>query len=260
MTKPLSIILFFSVLLLSCEKIEIPKDYPTTYNKLSSVTISQMRTSYAAKNPYMVTSVNEFGFCDYLQDLLDVDTPPVQASITQSEAIGKIKQFISQNSSETGVNYPDDISFYQISSDTGYGGAVGWHFKTTNQKVDTIEVMYSMILFHLTNGEVTSCYGNWYPDIFIPSHFNIDQTKAKAGLNGKTVSHYTFSGSEYTVTISQKDLDSSTIVLKVLPIEDTDKIELRVCWQINIPGPVYYKIYVDVMTGIIIGQEPTIIS
>jgi hypothetical protein len=117
-----------------------------------------------------------------------------------------------------------------------------------------------MILIHLTNGIVTSCYGNWFPEIFIPTEFNVNQTKAKADLNGKVVSHYTFGGTEYSVTISKTDIDKSTIGLKVIPIETDDKIELRVCWQIHIPGPVYYIIYVDVMTEAIIGQEPTIIS
>jgi hypothetical protein len=35
---------------------------------------------------------------------------------------------------------------------------------------------------------------------------------------------------------------------------------LRVTWEFNIPGPVYYKIYVDVMTGEIVMAVPTIIS
>jgi Zn-dependent metalloprotease len=260
MTKQLPIILLLSILFSSCEKFEIPEDYPSIYQKLQSSRLSQMRTSLAMQNPYLVTSVNDFGFCDYLDDLLDVDTPPLQPSISQSEAIEITKYFISQHPIETGVKNSEDISFYKISTDTGYGGAIGWHFKTTNQKADTIEVMYSMILIHLTNGVVTSCYGNWYPYIFIPSHFNISQNKAKADLIGKTLSHYTIGGSEYYVTIKKADLDKSSIGLKILPIENEDIIELRVCWKINIPQPVYYEIYIDVMTGKIISQIPTIVS
>jgi len=251
------------ILAVSCEKdVEyyIPKNYPTTFNKLSSSSLSQMRASYALKNPYMTSSINDFGFCDYVGDPLNVGTPPLQNSITQSEATEIVRKFVSNNSSETAVKNPNDLTFYQVSTTTGYGGAIGWHFKTANQKVDTIEVLYSMILIHLTNGVVTSCYGNWFPEIFIPSEFNVSQPKAKADLIGKVVSHYTIAGTEYSVTISNTDLANSAIGLKVLPIENEDKIELQVCWQINIPAPVYYIIYVDVMTGKIIGQEPTIIS
>jgi Zn-dependent metalloprotease len=244
MAKTLPIILILFVLAVSCEEVveyNIPMNYPTTINKLSSTSLSQLRASYALKNQY-------------------VGTPPLQNIITQSEAIEKVKNFASRNPSETGVQNPNDLTFYKVSTTTGYGGAIGWHFKTANQKVDTIEVLYSMILIHLTNEEVSLCIGNWYPEIFIPSEFNVDQTKAKADLNGKVVSHLTFGGTVYYVTISKTDLSKSTIGLKVLPIENENKIELRVCWQIDIPGPVYYKFYVDVMTGKIIRQVPTIVS
>jgi Zn-dependent metalloprotease len=260
MKKSLPTILILSTLILSCEKYDIPKNYPTTFNKLSSATISQMRSSYALRNHYVSTSINDFGFCDLIGDPLNVGTPPLQNAISKSEAIDIVKTFVSLNGDVTGVKNPQDLAFSQTSTTTGYGGAIGWHFRTANQKVDTIEVLYSEILIHLTNSAVTLCYGNWYPGIFIPYEFNVSQTKAVASLNGKVVSHYLFGGTEYHVTISQADLDNSTIGLKILPIEKEDKIELRVCWQINIPVPVYYIMYVDVMTGEIIGQEPTIIS
>lgn len=84
-----------------------------------------------------------------------------------------VKNFVSRNRSETGVENPNDLNFTQISSSSGYNGAIGW---------------------------------------------------------------------------------------SILPVNNDDMIELRVGWLFNIPGPVYYKIYIDVMTGEIIGQEPTIIS
>jgi hypothetical protein len=263
MVKTLSILLIISSLAVSCEKgteYSIPGNYPTTFNKLSSSTISQMRTTYALKNQYTTSSLNGFGFCGWFGDPLNVATPPLQNSITQSEAIEIVKTFASRNTSETGIQNPNDLTFHEISASTGFGGATGWHFKTTTQKADTIEVMYSIIIVHISNREVNMCVGNWYPDIFIPERFNVSQARAKDDLVGVVVSHYTFGGEEYFVTISKTDLANSTIRLKVLPIENEDKIELRVCWQINIPGPVYYLMYVDVMTGKIVGQEPTIIS
>ena len=263
MVKTIPTILMILFLVVSCEKAteyNIPKNYPTTFNKLPSSTLSQLRASYALQNPYMTSSINDFGFCDYVGDPLNVGTPPSQTLLSESEVTEIVKNFVSNNSSVTGVKNSNDLNFYQVSTTTGFGGSIGWHFKTVNQKVDTIEILYSMILFHLTNGVVTSCYGNWFPEIFVPSEFNISQTKAKADLIGKVVSHYTLGGTEYSVTISKTDLANSKIGLKVLPKEDEDKIELQVCWQINIPEPVYYIIYVDVMTGKIVGQEPTIIS
>lgn len=260
MTRHLFKFLSVALLIVSCEKHNVDPNYPTTLKVVPSATLSQMRESFSSKNRYLVTSVNEFGFCDYLDDLLPVGTPPVHNALTESEAIEIVKNFASNNAFETGVKNLNDLTFSKKSTDTRYGGAIGWHFKSSYQKVDTIEVLYSLILFHITNGEMTSVVGNWFPDIYIPKQFNIDQEKAKASLVGKVVSHSNFAGQAYYVTISKTDIDKSTPGLKIVPIKTDEKIELRVGWLINIPGPVYYKIYVDVMTGDIIGQEPTIIS
>lgn len=254
------ILLPFALLLGSCEKNDSDSYYPTTLRVLPSETLSQMRSSFALKNQYLVSSLNEFGFCDYLEDPLTAESPPVRDLSTESEAIEIVKNFASKNKSETGVENPDDLTFSQISSDTGYAGIVTWHLRTSHQKVDDIEVIYAGIVFHITSREVTGCVGNWYPDIYIPEKFNISQTKAKTDLIGKTVSHYTFGGDVYYVTISKTDIEMSTINLKILSVTSDDKIELRVTWLINFPNPVYYQIYVDVMTGEIIGEAPTIIS
>jgi hypothetical protein len=190
------------------------------------------------KNKYMVSSLNEFGFCDYFDNPLDVEIPPIQTSITKSEAIERIKYFISQNTSETGVNNPSEISIDKISVDTGYEGNIYWHSSTFNQKLDTIEVINTKIFIHRLNGEPYICVGNWYPEIYVPKAFNFNQSEAKAVLIGKKVSHITFGGDEYFVTISKTNLEKSSITLKILPIETVDNIEIRVCWLIDIPVPV----------------------
>jgi len=253
------IILFFSVLLISCEKGNIPSDYPTTYRKLSESVIAVKKTDYINRNQYLRSSINEFGFCDFSGDPINTETPPFVGEISESGAIEIIKEFASKNPSELGTNNPDELDFYSSSHDTGYGGSVIWHFKTENQKVDTIEVLETRILFHIENGKVTSCYGNWYPEVFIPCEFNFNQTKAKLILIGKTVSHFTIAGEDYTYTISENNLKNSVCHLKILPKDYEDKIEMRVCWQIYVPD-VFYILYVDVITGDIVGQAPTIIS
>jgi hypothetical protein len=261
MVKTLPIIFIIFIIAVSCEKAieyNIPENYPTTFNKLSSNSLSQMRASYALKNQYMTTSLNDFGFCDWFGDPLNVRTSPLQNIITQSEASDIVRNFVSNNSSETAVKNPNDLNFYKVRTYTGSDGAIRWHFITSNQKIDTVEVLNTKFLIYLTNNEVSLCVGNWFPEIFIPSEFNVTQTKAKADLIGKVVTHYRFEGSKYNVTISEADLVESITGLKVLPIENEDIIELRVCWQIYIPGPVYHNIYVDVMTGKIVGQDPTV--
>lgn len=263
MKKYLSFIIWFSIILISCEKYDIPTGYPTTYNKLNTNILTQRLNSFTNRNQYISSKINEFGFCgfsDTYDDILIGGIPPYQGAFNKSEAIEIVNNFISNNETETGIGDPLTITFAQESTTTGFDGAVGWFFKTNNQKVDTIEILNSMIVFHITNKEVTWCVGNWFPEINVPNEFNINQEKAKSLLNKKEVSHYTIAGEEYKVTISNIDLDLSKVNLKILPRETENKIELRVCWQINIPGPVYYKMYVDVITGEIIGGIPTIIS
>jgi hypothetical protein len=261
MTRSLFYLFLFALLMVSCERVSLPVDseYPTTYYVIRPSLLSQLRSNFATKNRYMVTSVNEFGFCNYLDDLLHVDSPPILTPLTKPDAIEVVKSFVSNNKFETGINNPDDLAFYNISSGSGYGGAIGWVLKTVNQKVDTIEVLNSVILFHLTNREITSCLGNWFPTIYIPKKFNFSQTSAKYSLINHVVTHYSIAGVPSHMTISKTDVDQSTMTLKILPVQEDDRIELSVNWQIYIPG-VSYIIYVDVMTGKINGEEPTIIS
>ena len=260
MNRLITIGILMIILLPGCEKYDIPKDYPTTYYILSSGALSKQRSEYSSRNPYISSSLNEFGFCGYSGAPLSVTTPPSAGAKTREEIIDIVKHFVSENRNETGVDHPDAITFSVASTDTGYNGSVGWYFRTANQRADTIEVLNTSILFHVTNASMTLCCGNWYPEIFIPRKFNISQDVAKNNLIGKVVSHYSFDGTLSQVTIAAADVENSSVNLKIIPAEDDGKIELHLCWQVNIPAPVYYEIYIDVMTGSIIVEEPTIIS
>ena len=264
MKNLLLLIIVSSILLLSCEKNELvyteDGNYPTVYTKLNPDALSEARTTYFQNNKFMQSSLNKFGFCDLVEDNRTVDSPPLSTPLTESEAIAKVKDFVSKNPDFTGVKNADDLTFARINSSTGYwDGATYWHLKTSNQIVNNVEVLYSQISFNVKNKELHTCIGNWFPEIYIPANFNITQDKAKALLLNMVVSHYTIAGQEYTVKISSSDLKNSTTSVVVIPVEDEDKIELRVTWQINIPA-VHYIIYVDVMTGEIISKQPTIIS
>jgi hypothetical protein len=126
--------------------------------------------------------------------------------------------------------------------------------------IDTVEVINSRIIFHIRSHELVYCAGNWYPKAYIPGTFNINRDNAKSLLLNKTVWHSTIAGVPYSAQITAESLAACTVRLVIVPVTSDDKIELRVTWQVNIPAPVYYIIRVDVMTGEIISQEPTIIS
>jgi len=258
MTRPIHAIILLAITLTSCEKYLEDPQYPTTLKILSTEEYSQLKESFALKNKYLKSSVNEFGFCD-LTTTQSVDSPPLLDLNSEEETISIAKSFILKNPSETGINNPEDISIYSFSRNSIYGGAIRWVLKLSHQQIDTVEVMHSDCIIHITSREVTHCIGNWYPNIYIPSEFNLTQSKAKSALIGKVVTHYSIGGEKYSYTISKQNLANSHIHLKILPKVYEDKIELRICWQIYVPD-VSYILYVDVMNGEIVNQEPTIIS
>lgn len=167
--------------------------------------------------------------------------------------------FCSKNSSETGISNLDYLDFSKPDKETGYAGSIIWYFHSQNQKVDNIEILNSSILFVLTNKCLTTCLHNWYPDVYIPNNFNYDQAKSKSILIGQQITYGSWSGTGPSKTIAENDLSECSFNLKIMPIDFSDKIELRVCWKINAPN-LFYIFYVDVMTGEIISKGSTIFN
>jgi hypothetical protein len=209
------------------------------------------------KNPYMHSSLNNLGFCDWNGDPLLRGTPPNTGDVSESEAITIIKEFVSKNGSETGISNLEYLHFAKPNKETGYAGSIIWYFQSQNQKVENIEILNSSILFVLTNRGITTCLHNWYPEVYIPDNFNYDQTKAKAVLVGQQITIGSWGGAETSKTITKNDLSGCSSNLKIMPIVSSDKIELHVCWKINAPN-LSYIFYVDVMTGEIISKGTTI--
>ncbi len=107
--------------------------------------------------------------------------------------------------------------------------------------------------------KVISCQGNWYPEIYVPRDFNINEDLAKRFLINRTVTHIGMAGNPIDLKITLESLQKSTTSLVVVPIENEDQIEIHVAWKIWV-DQVSFILYVDVMTGEVIRQEPTLIS
>jgi len=214
-----------------------------------------MRASLSNEYPYIRSTLNEFGFCAP-SDYYEVIQPPSNSVLlTEPESIELAKEFVSKHPIETGIENPDDLEIsrvYSLSNETY------WTVVSSNQKVDTIEVLYADIVFRFDEGELVNCEGNWFPNIYIPNQFNFTESEAKKNIISKQVSHYGWTG-EYFQTISKSSLEDCTTDLKIVSVYSADKIELRVAWMIYIPA-VSSNVYVDVMTGKIIRQESTIIA
>jgi len=265
MTRQFIIFLLTACTLSGCDKSTLTysadPNYPTVIKKLDASILTGLKTSYAQKNKYLTSSLSEFGFCHSDEINNSVDTPPLLNMPTQPEAIEIVKSFVSQNSAFTGIKNLAAITFSDVFSSSPYwDGASSLVLKTANQRIDTIEVLYTQIIFHLKSRELVYCAGNWFPNVYIPNKFNISMENAKTSLLNKVVWHSTIAGVPYSATITAASLAASTTHLVVYPNTVDNQIELRVTWQINIPGPVYYIIFVDVMTGELINELPTIIS
>ena len=236
-------------------------NYPTTIRPLDTKILEQKRLAFLSQNEFIASSLDEFGFCIPIESTPNSLQPPLTEPLTEPQAIEKAKKFIDQNKDYLGVVEPDKINISKAWLSTGYyDGGTMWRIDTHYQKYDTIQVLFSNISILIKNSEVNYCTGNWYPNIYIPAKFNFDQENAKSSLKNKTVWHSDISGQSHSMKITDQALATSQINgLKIYPIKSDDKIQLFVTWKIYVPD-VYYILYVDVMTGDVIAEEPTIIS
>ncbi len=231
--------------------------YPSAFYKLDSMTLLERIEIFKEKNKYIGSTLNDFGFCTGSGTHI---LPPYQNEMTQQDAIETVKSFALLNSEETGIENPDDLTFTWITSPPASTSKdYLWILETSPQNIDMKEVINSKIYFWVINSEVVQCLGNWYPQIYVPQNYFVDQEQAKSLLIGRIVSHLGFSGDEYYVKILSEYLSSSSAKLSIVPFIQNDRIEVRITWEIFVPHA-SYKLYVDVMTGEIVYMEPTVIS
>ena len=263
MRKALPILLLFFLLLCACEKntwiVNTDPNYPTIIEKADPGHLAELRSEFARENMYLKTSLDEYGFCGYSDNSMDAETPSIDTTVTESEAIEIAKKFLVRNSEFTGIKNTGSIDFNRVNRLKGFwDGNSGWHLLTANQSIDSIEVLSTSILINLRGKEVYYCVGNWFPDIYIPDRFSLTGREAQDLLVNRTVTHFTWGG-PVTLKITSESLQGSTIDIVALPLEKNNHLEMHIAWKIYVPG-VSFILYVDVMSGEVIREEPTFIS
>jgi len=253
--------MIFGVVPISCDKndeqLEGNNTYPTTFYRLSEEALLLKRNDFAKRNPNVYTSLNQFGFCAMINADGGDGSP---GGFTEAEAIAAVREFVARNPEYTGVSNPNDLQFRTISSTTGFNNAVFWHFRTKNQIIHNVEIDFTEILFHTQNKKLVGCYGNHFPNVYIPKNFNFSVEQAKAKLLGKEIVHWGWTGPYGAGTVTAEHLQQCTSNVIIVPVTTNEKIEIRIAWQINLLAPLDYVFEIDVMTGEIIGETPTIIS
>ncbi len=264
MKKNIFLSFVFCAFLFSCQKEDnllTDRNYPTIIKELDNSILNQKRLTFQQQNKYINTSLNRFGFCDVTEFNSNISEPQVTDPLSLSDANQKVKDFCMQNKAFVGLNDVNSFTLAGQGPETGfYDNSLYWYFGTSSQKIDTNEVLGAQIRVIIKNSEIVYCTGNWYPNIYIPKHFNFDQEKAKSTLRNQTVWHSDISGQSHPTKITDQALASCQINgLKIYPVKSDDKIQLFVTWKIHVTD-VYYILYIDVMTGEVIAAEPTIIS
>ena len=231
-------------------------NYPTTISRLPEETILQMRNDFAQRNPTMISTINQFGFCWPSEEMINASVS--SGSFAEEEAIEAIKEFIGHNP-ETGITDPENLHFKRISRGDDSNNATTWVITTEDQLINEIEVYKSNIAFNILNRSLRFCNGHYFPNVYMPEKINFDIERAKSQLLGKEVIHLGFAGQYSLGKITKKHLQECETNLIVVPLRTEEKIELRVAWKINLLT-MYYVYYVDVMTGEIVHEESTVIS
>ncbi len=260
----LLIYLIFIMVLFSCEKstylVNSDPNYPTIIKIVNAERLSSLRSDFALQNIYVESSLNAFGFCDYSEDPVIAPDPPIDPTVAQSDLISIAKGFLVKNSSYTGVKETDNPEIIKVIERNNFrDGNKHWYVQIKAQKIDSIDVLSTLLYVTIRGREVISCLGNWFPRIYVPKEFNVNEDLAKSFLNNRTVTHIGMAGNPIDLKITSESLQKSTIRLVAVPIENENQIEIHVAWKIWLDQDSFI-LYVDVMTGEVIRQEPTLIS
>jgi hypothetical protein len=264
MKNNLLICLIFIMVLFSCEKstylVNSDPNYPTIIKIVNAERLSSLRSDFALQNVYVESSINAFGFCDYTEDPVIAPDPPVDTNVTRSDLISIAKGFLLKNSFYTGVKETDNPEIIKVIERNNFqDGNKHWYVEIKAQKIDSIDVLSTLLYVTIRGREVISCQGNWFPEIYVPKEFNVNEDLAKRFLIDRTVTHIGMAGNPIDLKITSAALQKGTVSLVAVPIENEDQIEIHVAWKIWV-DQVSFILYVDVMTGEVIRQEPTVIS
>lgn len=132
-------------LLGSCKDfVDIPvdKNYPTTIYKLSTADCEKAYKDYIARNQYITSDIDFFGFCSLTKNRNDVAYPPLK-KITKEEAIKIVKDFIAKNPKETGISDASKVNLNFSNETFTYDGSQLIVFMSDNQIVSNVELLFS---------------------------------------------------------------------------------------------------------------------
>lgn len=137
-----------------------------------------------------------------------------------------------------------------------------WVVIFKNQTYEDIEVLNTYILVLITDN-IIQILGHHYKDILVPDEDRKSLNTIEKSLLGIEI-EYQFDYSEKdTLIVSEQDIHVEgaveTASIKILPFEQNDRLEMRVCWRVPIYfyGSIYpfWYVFVDILSGEIITYQ-----
>jgi len=172
-------------------------NYPKIIKVVNAERLTILRSDFAQQNIYVESSFNAFGFCDYAEDPVNAPDPPVDTTVTQSDLQISVKEFLFKNSSYTGVKETDNPEIIKVIGRNNFrDGNNHWYLQIKAKKIDSIDVLSTLLNVTIKGREVISCHGNWFPGIYVPKEFNVNEDLAKRFLIDWTVTHIGMAGND----------------------------------------------------------------
>ena len=271
MKKYLLLALIF-ILFLSCNILESTDDsnddidpydpnseYPTTYYPLPETELNelQIELDLLAGTKYEA-SLDEYGLLGS-DGLLNRG----QSSIVDvNVAISIAKIAVTHFSKFTNVSDSSSIVVNEATNVGGYYLYTDWVVSFENQSYNSIEVLDTRLMVLITD-EIIQVRENYYDEIFVPEENLVSLENAEKSIIGMEIE---FAGLAYldTLIVTEDMLNVEgaidTSVVKILPYELDNSIEMRVCWRIPIFAftgidPSWY-VFIDILSSDIVTIQP----
>jgi hypothetical protein len=227
-------------------------EYPTILHPLSPQSLDSLRTAYAAQNPGVYVNLNQYGFPRSLQAGRAWHLP---GSVDDATLIARAKAAIVANARVTGVLDSSALHLDNYVRDKGV--FIVWF---SPQIYKGLLVLGTYIGIWVDSIGVVAMDGNYYPEICVPESALVSAPAAQDSILGLNLVLQLDSSRRDTVTVAADSFRGDPHRV-VFPRELANAIELTVAWLIPVgltESPWWY-VYVDTMTGKIVGVQQLIV-
>ncbi|MBL7067077.1 MAG: hypothetical protein ISS29_04385 [Candidatus Marinimicrobia bacterium] len=229
-------------------------DYPIILYPLSESELNELQLELdSLLNSHYKATLDEYGFIGP-SGLLSRGSSSIN---DVNYAVSKAKSAVVAFSQFTNVSDTSKLIVSEATNQHGTNLFNDWIVSFQNQAHDTIEVLKTNIMVLITDN-IVQVDGHHYGDIVVPENNLISSEEAEESVIGAELIYYgyaevdTFIVTEDAIHIDNAKEETS---IKILPYEQGDSLEMRVCWRVPIFGGSIYPdfyVFVDILSGEVI--------